>query len=376
MIKYLSEHSEMAADAARERYAALESFREEPQEYGIAVACGLMESQQQQVVRVLTDLVRRSNEYLRQDGYVKGDELIASKLNALVVADAEKYYRATLGGSHLSWNQRDKHMTDTLFAIMQVYSDRKREAMNRAPLGAAAERALATTEKETVSQILRASALTGDQSRSVVWAHNSHLGDASATQRSDRSEFNIGQLVRERLGKEATFNVGFSTYEGTVSAARRWGGDRETMQVRQGLPDSYEQLMHEVAYRTESSDQLMPNFMLLLRSNAAAPSSGAGGKISAASKVNDRVLQLLRSPARLQRAIGVQYVPATERQSHYFRALLPQQFDVLLHFDRTNALQPLEPVTAEQRAALAERRASKRAESPVMSEDEEDALQD
>jgi len=159
-------------------------------------------------------------------------------------------------------------------------------------------------------------------------------GDARATQRADVREHNVGQLVRQKLGMDASFNVGFSTYDGSVSAARRWDGKRETMSVNPGLPDSYEQMMHEVAYRTTSAADALPNFMLLMRS--LVPTT----KLSSS-------LRLLHTPPRLQRAIGVQYVKDTERQSHYFRAVLPQQFDVLLHFDRTSHLQPLLPAATE-----------------------------
>jgi erythromycin esterase-like protein len=122
--------------------------------------------------------------------------------------------------------------------------------------------------------------------------------------------------------------VGFSTYDGSVSAARRWDGARETMSVNPGLAESYEQLLHEVSFRTPQPAAALPAFMLLLRS--LAPTT----KLSAA-------VRLLHSPPRLQRAIGVQYVKQTERQSHYFRAVLPQQFDAMLHFDRTSYLRPL-----------------------------------
>jgi erythromycin esterase-like protein len=110
VIKYLEEQSPAAATKARHHYSALTSFQDEAQEYGMAVAVGMLESQQKRVVEVMSDLLRRSEEFLRQDGYVRGDELVYAKLNALVVKDAEKYYRISLMGGHQSWNQRDTHM--------------------------------------------------------------------------------------------------------------------------------------------------------------------------------------------------------------------------------------------------------------------------
>ena len=159
---------------------------------------------------------------------------------------------------------------------------------------------------------------------------------------------------------DASFNVGFSTYDGSVSAARRWDGKRETMSVNPGLPDSYEQMMHEVAYRTTSAADALPNFMLLMRS--LSPD---------AKPLADLQLRVLGDPPRLQRAIGVRYVKRTERQSHYFRAVLPQQFDVLLHFDRTRRLQPLLPAAAELRI---EREAEDAGARPA-SEDEDEEME-
>jgi erythromycin esterase-like protein len=152
--------------------------------------------------------------------------------------------------------------------------------------------------------------------------------------------------------------VGFTTYTGTVSAASRWGGLRETMSINPGLPESYEQLMHEVAMRTEQTP--LPNFQLIMRSNADGPST--------ASMPQSGALSVLRNPERLERAIGVQYVKRTERWSHYFRALLPSQFDALMHFDTTHALQPL--IAQPEVEWREEQKAMDAGAKPVPSEDE------
>jgi erythromycin esterase-like protein len=158
----------------------------------------------------------------------------------------------------------------------------------------------------------------GRRTKAIVWAHNSHLGDARATEMGRRGELNLGQLVRERYGREA-FLVGFSTYTGTVTAASDWGGPAERKRVRPGLPGSYEALFHAVG-SVGGEQGLSHSFLLPLRGDAA---------------VN------LDQP-RLQRAIGVIYRPETERLSHYFETRLPEQFDALVHLDQTHALEPLE----------------------------------
>jgi erythromycin esterase-like protein len=162
----------------------------------------------------------------------------------------------------------------------------------------------------------------------AVWAHNSHLGDARATAAADRGELNVGQLVRERWGGEA-FLLGFSTYAGTVTAARDWGMPAERRRVRPGLPGSYEALFHAASAGggggagRESAQR--PDFCLPLREGATDPT----------------LTEALR-PARLERFIGVIYRPETERWSHYYEADLPRQFDALLYFDHTRAVEPLE----------------------------------
>jgi erythromycin esterase-like protein len=207
---------------------------------------------------------------------VAEDEFFYAEQNARLVKNAEEYYRTMFGDQVSSWNLRDCHMVETLDALVAHLSRH------------------------------------GQPARVVVWAHNSHLGDARATELGQRGELNVGQLVRERYGAEAVL-VGFSTYQGTVTAATDWDGPAERKRVRPGLPESYEALFHQV-------DQ--PAFALTLPSDSATTAA-------------------LRQP-RLERAIGVIYRPETERQSHYFYARLAEQFDAILHFDETHAVEPLE----------------------------------
>jgi erythromycin esterase-like protein len=207
---------------------------------------------------------------------VAEDEYFYAEQNARLAKNAEAYYRTMFESHVASWNVRDTHMVDTLDALL-AHLDRH-----------------------------------GGRSKAVVWAHNSHLGDARATERSSRRQINVGQLVRERYGDDAVL-IGFTTYDGTVTAASDWGAPAERKRVRPGLAGSYEAVFHEVG---------MPQFVLPLSNN-------------------DAVVGLRR--AHLERAIGVIYRPNTERHSHYFQAHLPDQFDAVIHFDHTRAVEPLEP---------------------------------
>jgi erythromycin esterase-like protein len=205
-----------------------------------------------------------------------GDEFFNAEQNARLVKNAEEYYRTMFRGRVSSWNLRDEHMFETLQELAGHLRGR------------------------------------GGSAKIVVWAHNSHLGDARATEMGESGELNLGQLVREHYPNDCA-NVGFSTYSGTVTAASDWDGAAETKVVRPGLPGSYEAMFHAMG---------MPRFLLSLDKRRLVPPE-------------------LRDP-RLQRAIGVIYRPETERQSHYFEARLADQFDAMIHIDETRAIKPLE----------------------------------
>jgi erythromycin esterase-like protein len=276
VLEYLDKVDPLAASAARYRYACFEHFGEDPQAYGYAASFGLTESCEQEVVSQLVDLQRRAAEYAKRDGRVAADDFFYAEQNARLVRNAEEYYRTMFRGRVSSWNLRDRHMAETLHELL-VHLERR-----------------------------------GQPAKVVLWAHNSHLGDARATDMGRSGEFNVGQLVRQRYGRDAVL-VGFTTSEGTVTAASSWGGPAERKRVRPALSGSYESILHEVG---------KPRLMINLRDHSAA-SSG------------------LRQPM-LERAIGVIYLPETERISHYFHARLSDQFDAVLHFDETRAVEPLE----------------------------------
>jgi erythromycin esterase-like protein len=276
VLDYLRIVDPEAAARAAQRYACFDHFGPDPQAYGYAANLGLAPSCEREVIGQLVELRAAAAEYARRDGRLAPDDLFFAERNAQVVATAEHYYRTMFQGHTASWNLRDHHMADTLAAL---------------------ERFLQTR---------------GAPAKIVVWAHNSHQGDARATEMGARGEQNLGQLTRERLGSAAVL-VGFTTYAGTVTAASDWDAHAERKTVRPGLPGSYEALFHETG---------LANFFLDLR-----------GPVE--------VARVLREP-RLERAIGVIYRPETERMSHYFRARLPQQFDAVFHYDHTRAVEPLE----------------------------------
>jgi protein-L-isoaspartate(D-aspartate) O-methyltransferase len=218
---------------------------------------------------MLSELAQKRVQLAAQDG----ERFFDAEQNARVAANAEKYYRAMYYGSAESWNLRDRHMFETLETLLSFH---------------------------------------GPDSRAVVWAHNSHVGNAAATEMALRGETNIGNLARERLGDEA-YLIGFGTHHGTVAAASNWGEPVEIKTVRPAHADSYERLCHETG---------VASFFLHLR------------------KPGTEVREELLEP-RLERAIGVIYRPETELLSHYFQVRLPLQFDEYIWFDETSAVTPL-----------------------------------
>jgi erythromycin esterase-like protein len=273
VVEYLERVDPEAAKRARYRYSCFEHFGEDSQAYGYVASFDLSRSCEDEAVNQLVEMERRAMEYLSRSG---GDDFFDAEQNARLVKNAEEYYRSMFRGRQSSWNLRDTHMAETVDSLI-AYLERHR----RAP-------------------------------KIVVWAHNSHLGDARATEMGARGELNVGQLIRQKYGSDAVL-VGFTTYTGTVTAATDWDDPGEQKRVRPALPDSYELGFHDLG---------IPRFFLQLGDSAARAA-------------------LLAKP-RLERAIGVIYRPETERVSHYFRADLPQQFDAVFHFDETRAVEPLE----------------------------------
>ena len=268
VVAHLAELDPAAARRARERYACFDHFGRDPQVYGLQTGIAGAESCERQVVEQLVELRERAAGLAaRAADAGDADAAFYVEQNARLVVNAERYYRAMFRGGVESWNVRDSHMAETL--------------------------------DELVAHLERASGPA--KAKVVVWAHNSHLGDARATETGREGELNLGQLVRERAGADALL-VGFTTYAGTVTAASDWGGPAERMRVRPALAGSWEELLH---------------------------ARGAARLVLDAAELPGE---------RLQRAIGAIYRPQAERVSHYLRARIAEQFDAIVHIDETHAL--------------------------------------
>ncbi|HZQ43485.1 MAG TPA: erythromycin esterase family protein [Acidobacteriaceae bacterium] len=282
VLRFLDRTDAEAAARARFRYSCFDQFGEDSQAYGYAAGFELTQSCEQGVIEQLLEMRRRSSS-IEASGEL-GNEFFSARENAEVVRDAERYYRTMFGGRVSSWNLRDRHMAETLDRLLDHL---------------------------------------GPDSKIVVWAHNSHLGDARATEMGRAGELNLGQLVRERY-PDTSFLLGFTTYSGEVTAASNWDEPAQRKVVRRALPNSVESLFHETG---------LGDFVLPLR--------------------GEPIRNALSRPL-LERAIGVIYRPETERISHYFEARLAEQFDAVIHIDRTLALIPLETTVPWQQGEVPE----------------------
>ncbi|HKH43848.1 MAG TPA: protein-L-isoaspartate(D-aspartate) O-methyltransferase [Thermoanaerobaculia bacterium] len=270
VISYLDGIDPDAARVARLRYGCLTPWEQDPALYGEAALVGRYETCEPQVIAALVDLLQKQMDYEARDG----DNYLEALQNARVAATAERYYRVMYYGSRESWNLRDRHMFDTLETVLRF---------------------------------------RGLEAKAVVWEHNSHVGNAAATEMGARGELNVGQLAREQYG-DGAFLVGFGTDHGTVAAATNWDEEMQIKTVRPSHAESYERVCHETG---------IPAFLLHLREPRRAE------------------VRAELEPPRLERAIGVIYRPDTELMSHYFQAVLPWQFDEYIWLDETRAVTPL-----------------------------------
>jgi erythromycin esterase-like protein len=273
VIRYLEAIDPEASARARKRYGCFDRMDRDVSSYGWIASHTAEASCEDEVVEQLKDLLEHRSRYLAEDEVLAEDEFFFAEQNARLAKNAERYYRTMYQGGVSSWNLRDQHMAETLGALMQHLSARI------------------------------------ELPRMVVWAHNSHLGDARFTSMGRAGEWNLGQLAREEYG-DAAFLLGFTTHRGTVTAARDWDEPADRRSVRPALEGSYEDLFHRAG---------LDRFHLSLRDPGEA-------------------LGALREE-RLERAIGVVYRPESERLSHYFRCDIAHQFDAVMHFDETRALE-------------------------------------
>jgi erythromycin esterase-like protein len=279
VLTYLDEVDPEAAAIARERYGCLTPWQKEPSTYGRAVLTNRYRVCEDAVVQQCQELLKRQLDYAAQDS----ESFLDAAQNARLIASAERYYRVMYYGRAESWNLRDRHMFETLEQILDA---------------------------------------RGPEAKAVVWAHNSHVGDARYTDMGIvREQLNIGQLCRERFDGQAAL-IGFGTHAGTVAAASNWDGEMEIKRVQPSHRDSYERICHDAG---------VPRFLIDLS--------------------RDEALRYRLLEPRLERFIGVIYRPETEMMSHYSDTSLPQQFDAYVWFDETTAVTALGPEHARPEAA-------------------------
>lgn len=277
VMRYLKHIDPAAAERAKERYACFDHFNTDPQKYGYLTSIGLKKKCMQESIDQLLELQHHAFDYVSKDGFAAEDDYFYALQNARLIKNAENYYRILYEGHVSSWNSRDYHMMETVNTLADHFEKRFNKP-----------------------------------AKIIIWAHNSHVGDARATEMGEKGEYNLGQLIREQH-PESSYLIGFSTYSGWVRAASNWDAPAEHKLINPGMPGSYEELFHNTLHQ---------NFLLHLTGN-------------------HNIDHLLSIP-RLQRAIGVIYRPETERMSHYFFTRLPYQFDSLIHIDQTAAVMPLD----------------------------------
>ena len=275
VIHYLEHTDAKEAAKAKTLYGCLDRFGRDPQNYGLLAGSGVKDTCRAEVIQQLVDLRAKEIEYLSKNGRTAADEYFFAEQNARLVRNAESYYRKIFRSDAASWNLRDEHMMEMLVELIAHLQSANGSA------------------------------------KVVVWAHNSHIGDARATEMSSRGELNLGQLAREVFHDQCRL-IGFTTYTGSVTAADGWHLPAERKQVLPGLDGSVEKLFHQVG---------VADFLLDLTKHNSA-------------------VDALQQPL-LERAIGVVYQPDSERQSHYFETRLANQFDAVLHYDITRAVEPL-----------------------------------
>ncbi|TMW64386.1 hypothetical protein Poli38472_013008 [Pythium oligandrum] len=299
VVSYLDAVDPAMAERARKRYAVLQHFRPHEEHYCRAVLRGQVPPQHNPIRKMLQELQDKATEFKHIFG--DGDEYFNAHENARVVVAAEEYYRQSYFGGSMTWNIRDKAMVEMIVNALQLHDEKLQQA------GQGKVKA-----------------------RAVVWAHNSHIGDASATEQYTRwGQVNVGHLVREALGEDQCFLIGLSTATGTIRAARGWNGRDYVMELNPPLPGSIGDLLHQVSQSKQEKD-----FALLLRSNSPTRHL---------SPEDVKARDLLTEP-RLERFIGVQYLKSSELQSHYSQCQLSKQFDMVIHLEQTSALRPLPEV--------------------------------
>ncbi len=287
VIRYLRKIDPEDVKTAIEAYRCFEPYGKSVEDYARATAF-VPESCEDEIIDMLVHLHGKANQY-KSDGLASREGYFNAEQNAIVAKNAELYYRKMMQGGTATWNIRDTHMMDTLKRLMEFH---------------------------------------GKQSKSIVWAHNTHVGDARYTDMAEAKMVNIGQLVREHAGDEKAALVGFGTYQGTVIAAKEWGEKMERMRVPPAVDGSWDRLIHELSQGR--------NRLLIFRDYSLKEHNGKRQLITEEEKED-----LITKTKRGQRAIGVVYNPEYEKYGNYVPTDLTRRYDAFLHIDKTHALHPL-----------------------------------
>ena len=299
IIEYLKKKEPSLLKQAIDAYNCFEPYNKDVEAYARATAF-VPENCEEEVIEILTSLKGKhgTNEKTTV-GDLNKEEYFNAEQNAIVAKDAERYYRTMMKGDVNSWNLRDTHMMDTLERLMDFYSQND----------------------------------SNSKSKAIIWAHNTHIGDARFTDMAQERMINIGQLVREKKGIDNTVLIGFSTYSGTVIAANQWGAKMEKMDVPPAREGSWDNLLHNMNNDTKNDK------VIIFKREDFALDTDTKTLSKEKNSIHDEHHK--SNSSRGQRAIGVVYNPKYERFGNYVPTVLSKRYDALIFIDKTNALSPL-----------------------------------
>jgi len=295
IINYLKKVDPSSLKNAVEAYNCFEPYNKNVEEYARATAF-VPQNCEDEIIELLSSMKSKRDVYSK-DHQNKEEEYFDAEQNAITARDAEQYYRTMIRGDVNSWNLRDTHMMDTLERLINFHDDQNNN-----------------TSK--------------NKAKAIVWAHNTHIGDARFTDMNRSGMINLGQLVRQKRGVDNTVLIGFSTYSGTVIAAKEWGKKMETMNVPPAIEGSWDSILHNIDYKLNNKKQI--DKMIIFSKNIERPDMESLDDISKEYDKN-----------RGQRAIGVVYNSVFERYGNYVPTILSSRYDALLFIDNTTALSPL-----------------------------------
>lgn len=298
IINYLKKVDPSALNNAVNAYKCFEPYNKNVEEYARATAF-VPQNCEDELIELLASMKSKHEVYSKDHHHNKEEEYFNAEQNAITARDAEQYYRTMLRGDVNSWNLRDTHMMDTLERLINFHQDQNNNTNKNKP-------------------------------KAIVWAHNTHIGDARFTDMNQSGMINLGQLVREKKGVDNTVLVGFSTYNGTVIAAKEWGQKMEIMNIPPAIEGSWDNILHNIDYKLYDKKQV--DKMIIFSKNAETPEI---------ERLDNDNVSKGYDKNRGQRAIGVVYNPVYERYGNYVPTVLSSRYDALLFIDNSTALSPL-----------------------------------